>query len=86
MKAGKLLAAGLVMILAAGCNSAKPLYDEAMQYREWQREKEAAEKAAVEAQEREQAEAQAKAKADAAAKAEIAELKAEVQKLKKGKP
>jgi hypothetical protein len=60
--------AGLLFGTLMGCNSAKPLYDEAMQYRQWQAEKEAAEKAAVEAQEREQAEAEAKAKADAAAK------------------
>jgi len=65
------LAAGLycliiiaVLLSLAGCNSAKPLYDEAMQYRQWKAEKEAAEKAAREAQEREQAEAQAKTKAD----------------------
>jgi len=65
------LAAGLYFLVAiavllslAGCNSAKPLYDEAMQYRQWQAEKEAAEKAIREAQEREQAEAEAKAQAD----------------------
>jgi hypothetical protein len=67
MKRGKLLAC-VAMFLVAGCSSAKPLYDQAMQYREWKAEKEAAEKAAVEAAEREQAETEAKAKADAAAK------------------